>query len=307
LVPPRGRRLRLGGRSVRVIDEGAGPPVVLIHGLGGQAENFAALTPHLAGFRRLSIDRAGAGRSAAAPPGAEALPAQAARIAAVMEAAATGPAVVVGHSLGGAVALQLAADRPDLVRGLVLCGALTQPDFPRLSRFGARLGAAPALREGVAHLPGVPALGLVSPWLLWLCFTPDPMPPGFLRWGGGMLVGQPRAIAGVLRDARVVAEGIDEHRAGVEHRAVGGVARGGEEEERLAQVAGGVEVEIVERGKAAPLRHLEPVGIGKARRAAFDPARAGSVAGCRAALSGVHGHKVHRPPSRIVGSPDRLP
>jgi len=208
LVPPRGRRLRLGGRSVRVIDEGAGPPVVLIHGLGGQAENFAALTPHLAGFRRLSIDRAGAGRSAAAPPGAEALPAQAARIAAVMEAAATGPAVVVGHSLGGAVALQLAADRPDLVRGLVLCGALTQPDFPRLSRFGARLGAAPALREGVAHLLGVPALGLVSPWLLWLCFTPDPMPPGFLRWGGGMLVGQPRAIAGVLRDARVVAEGI---------------------------------------------------------------------------------------------------
>ena len=50
------------GRRARVIDEGQGPLVVLIHGLGGQPENFARLIPLLTarGFRVLAPDRAGA-------------------------------------------------------------------------------------------------------------------------------------------------------------------------------------------------------------------------------------------------------
>ena len=71
LVPPRGRMLALGGRRVRVIDEGRGRPVVVIHGLGGQAENFAPTLRELAGFRCVSADRAGAGRSDPGRPGAE--------------------------------------------------------------------------------------------------------------------------------------------------------------------------------------------------------------------------------------------
>lgn len=210
IMPRRGRKLLLRGRCVRVIESGdrTGLPVVMIHGLGGQADNFARIFPLLPDYLCIAIDRGGAGWSDPAAPGGASLAAQAARVASIMDLLGVRGAVVVGHSLGATVALQLALDRPDLVAGLVTVGGLTQPDHMRLARIGAALGRMPVLREGVAYVLGVPMLAMTAHWLIRLSFSPEGMPMGFMRWGGGWMVGQPRAIAGALRDLDVVSQGI---------------------------------------------------------------------------------------------------
>jgi pimeloyl-ACP methyl ester carboxylesterase len=100
-----------------------GTAVLLVHGFAGAGANFALLAPLLARTHRVVVpDLPGHGCSAALP----ALPSLAGfadRVAAVAEQEGTAPAVVVGHSMGGVVALRLAARRPDLVRGIVLAAA----------------------------------------------------------------------------------------------------------------------------------------------------------------------------------------
>jgi pimeloyl-ACP methyl ester carboxylesterase len=109
---------RAGG--LRYFVGGDGPPIVLLHGLGGLASNWRLVAPALAAGRRVIVpDLPGHGGSAAlaeAPtidPFAEA-------VLEVAAAEAALPAPWVGHSLGGLVGLRAAARRPDAVSGLVL-------------------------------------------------------------------------------------------------------------------------------------------------------------------------------------------
>ena len=98
-------------------------PVVLIHGLGGSAGNWVELAPLLAERRRVLVpDLPGHGRSTPLPA-APNLAAYADRVGLVAEREGLLPAAVVGHSLGGVVALRLALRRPDDVRALVLAGS----------------------------------------------------------------------------------------------------------------------------------------------------------------------------------------
>ena len=108
------------GTRLRYFVAGAGPPLVLVHGLGGAAANWIGIAPSLAErFRVLVPELPGHGCSTGLPalPNVNPL---ADRVAALVERAGRAPAVVVGHSLGGLVALRLALRRPELVRGLVL-------------------------------------------------------------------------------------------------------------------------------------------------------------------------------------------
>jgi lipase len=94
---------------------GESPDILAIHGLTGHGRRWQTLaTEHLADLTVAAPDLLGHGRSSWAAPWS--IDANAAALAALLD----GPTVVVGHSFGGAVALKLAAARPDLVSALVL-------------------------------------------------------------------------------------------------------------------------------------------------------------------------------------------
>ena len=99
---------------------GAGPPLLLVHGLAGSSGNWCEVLPQLVErYRVIAVDLPGHGRSGAMPRGATTVD-FASSVAAVLEAERVGDALVAGHSFGGLVALRLAQRRPELVRGLLL-------------------------------------------------------------------------------------------------------------------------------------------------------------------------------------------
>ena len=108
------------GARVRYFAAGLGRPVVLVHGLGGAATNWTRLAPLLARLRRVIVpDLPGHGRSDSIGRPAD-LGAYADCIAAILERETTESAGVVGHSMGGVVALRLAAAHPARVSALAL-------------------------------------------------------------------------------------------------------------------------------------------------------------------------------------------
>lgn len=111
-----------GGR-IRYLVAGEGPPLVLVHGLGGSATNWCELAPLLAECRRLLVpDLPGHGGSEPLPA-VSGLQPYADRVAAVMAREGVERAPVAGHSLGGLVVLRLALRRPELVSAIVLAGS----------------------------------------------------------------------------------------------------------------------------------------------------------------------------------------
>jgi lipase len=93
--------------------------VLAIHGLTGHGKRWQTLAArHLPELAIAAPDLIGHGRSSWAAPWT--LDANAAALADLLDTDAVGPVLVVGHSFGGAVALNLAAARPDLVAALVL-------------------------------------------------------------------------------------------------------------------------------------------------------------------------------------------
>jgi len=102
---------------------GDGPPLVLVHGLGGTIENWRALAPPLAIDHRVLVpDLPGHGGSGLLSEARD-VDALSEAVLGIVDAEEAGEAVWIGHSLGGLVALRAAALRPDAIRGLVLAAA----------------------------------------------------------------------------------------------------------------------------------------------------------------------------------------
>lgn len=121
----------VAGVRIHWAEGGAGdPPFLLVHGLASSGAKFLDAARHLAASRRtIVIDMPGFGRSGA--PRASYTPAWlAGGVRAFLDAIGVARAVVVGNSLGGLVAIRLAAAWPGRVEALVAVAPVLPDDEP---------------------------------------------------------------------------------------------------------------------------------------------------------------------------------
>lgn len=163
-VPPQGPRLAPGesvhtaslpGLSLvvrsRAADSPDAEPALFVHGLGGSSQNWSALMGRLAGrLAGQAPDLPGFGHSPPPDDSDYSIAGHARAIVRLLEAQRRGPVHLFGNSMGGAVAVKVAAARPDLVRTLTLISPAL-PEVPPQRT---------ALPTALISVPGVPALYL---------------------------------------------------------------------------------------------------------------------------------------------------
>jgi 3-oxoadipate enol-lactonase len=119
--------LRVGDVELYYEVTGQGQPLLFIHGLGSSGRDWEYQVPFFCqDYQVVVLDVRGHGRSDK-PSGPYSIPLFAGDVAGLMEGLGIASAHLVGLSLGGMIALQLAADRPDLVRSLVVVNS--SPDM----------------------------------------------------------------------------------------------------------------------------------------------------------------------------------
>jgi 3-oxoadipate enol-lactonase len=137
---------------------GQGEPLLFIHGLGSSIRDWENQIPRFAErYRVVALDLRGHGRSDK-PPGPYSSKLFADDIAALIRSIDIGPAHLVGLSLGGFIACQLAVDHGDLVRSLIVVNSV--PDLPRDTlRDRFRIKSTILLRQLIVRFFGMQALG----------------------------------------------------------------------------------------------------------------------------------------------------
>lgn len=136
----------VNGITLHYLDEGRGAPILLLHGLGSCGEDWVLQTQYFSGeFRVVAPDLRGHGQSTK-PAGAYSIALLASDVACLLDALSIDSAHVVGLSLGGLVAQQLAIDFPRRVLSLALINT-----FARLLSGNVR-ELARVLRRGFVSL-----------------------------------------------------------------------------------------------------------------------------------------------------------
>lgn len=194
-LPPAGRFVDVDGARIHYLDEGSGPVLLFVHGLAGQMHNFtyALLAPLRRDFRCVIIDRPGSGYSSRGPDGVG-IVAQARIIAGFIERLGLKRPLVVGHSLGGTIALMLAVNHPDQVGGLALIAPATVRPDTVPAPFDRMLIRSPLIRRVVAWTLATPLAIAASVRTLALLFGPQAVPADFGVKGAGLLSLRPRSF-----------------------------------------------------------------------------------------------------------------
>jgi 2-hydroxymuconate-semialdehyde hydrolase len=199
-APKHGSIIRLGGVGIHYVDKGQGPPLVLVHGLGGRIYNFRYNIPVLSEHLRVvALDLKGFGYSERPAAGDYSLTAQARLVDELMDRLGIPRAAVLGHSMGGAIALRLALASPEKVDRLILVGSAPPNGMV------PRLAASPLLRS---LLRLGTALVLHQPWLRERVLRQGFYDPAFLSAEmleefrrSARIRGSTNAVANLLSDA----------------------------------------------------------------------------------------------------------
>lgn len=209
-LPAQGRFVEAGGVNFNVYEQGSGPVLIMIHGLAGQMRHFTYGVAKILSrnFRVVVIDRPGSGYSVRPATMAADISSQATAIAQLIGQLKLGPSMVVGHSLGGAIALTLALEHPQYVTGLALLAPLTHlpEDNKPPEAFRALMIESAWLRSAIAWTLLVPASILQRDAVLGQVFGPDAVPDDFATNGGGLMSLCPHQFVSASRDLQAISE-----------------------------------------------------------------------------------------------------
>lgn len=201
-VPASGKFLEFGRHRIHYVEQGRGRPILFIHGLGGQLHHFrGTLFSQLDGdFRLVALDRPGSGYSARPSDFAGSLSEQAELVLRFTEKLGLQKPLVVGHSLGGAVALTLALEHPEAVSGLVLLSPLTHLEDELRPEFRSLYVRSPLLRHLMAQTVWVPTSLKYAPQTLAFVFGPQQPTKDYGISGGGLAGLRPSHIYATSAD-----------------------------------------------------------------------------------------------------------
>lgn len=189
LVPARGKFVEIDGNRIHYVEEGEGRPIVFVHGLGAQLHQFShTLFERFGpGYRLIALDRPGSGYSVRASGASGRLPEQAEIIRRFIETLGLERPLVVGHSLGGAVALTLAVEHPDAISGIALLAPLTHLEAGVREEAGLLYIRSRLWRWIMAYTVAIPtSLRYARPTMEFI-FAPQPVPADYMIHGGGWL------------------------------------------------------------------------------------------------------------------------
>lgn len=208
-------------------------PLVMIHGLSGQLQHFTyALTEPLAkDFRIIALDRPGCGYSTRPSDSMARLPEQAQILQEFLDRLGIHDPVLVGHSLGGAVALAMALQSPNKIRGLALISPLTHPSEQGADAFKGLIVHTSLMRHLMAQTVAVPTAHRTAAPVLDQIFAPEACPDDFLIKAGGALGFRPQGFTAASADASFLYPAIEQQavRYAAELRTPGAVLFGTED------------------------------------------------------------------------------
>ena len=199
--PPIGKFVDVDGARIHAWDQGSGQPVVLIHGASGNLRDWTFdVAPELAKRHRvIAFDRPGLGYSERLPGQSGDPAVQARTLATATRALGAERPIVVGHSLGAAVAMAWALAEPDNIAGVVTVSGTVMPwsDKPMLAE---QIGLDQLLIGFYFdYLRSSAARGGIERFVSRI-FRPQPVPTGYADYVGGPLSLQPSALAANKQD-----------------------------------------------------------------------------------------------------------
>lgn len=207
--PPRGRFIDVNGLRVHYLEKGEGPPVVLLHGNGMDAEDFVAsgLFDLLARSHRvIAFDRPGFGYTERSPGHRWTPSAQAALLREAFDVLDIDDAVVIGHSFGASVATALAIDAPEAVRGLILLGGYFYPT-PRLDTLLGLQGV-PVIGKLIGNSITPLATRLLARFSARRMFAPHAVSPKFEALVPRAMRARPSQVAASSSDSGLMVPGV---------------------------------------------------------------------------------------------------
>lgn len=207
-VPKRGASLPVRGGEMHFIDKGTAKKgtLVLIHGIAGQLQHFTYSMVDLLkeDYRVIAVDRPGCGYSSVTDGDGASLGDQARMIDELLGQLGVEKVVVVGHSLGGAVALRMGLDCPDRVAGLALLCPLTHaPGIVPNALKGLQV-TAPWLRHLLGNTIAVPMGKITANKVLTEVYAPEACPDDFMIRAGAVLGLRPKAFVAACSDMTAV-------------------------------------------------------------------------------------------------------
>jgi pimeloyl-ACP methyl ester carboxylesterase len=189
LVPPVGKFIEIDGNRIHYVDQGEGRPIVFVHGLGAQLHHFrhTLFGRFGPGYRLIALDRPGSGYSVRARGATGRLPEQAEIVRRFIETLELERPLVIGHSLGGAIALTLAVEHPEAICGIALLAPLTHLEAGAREKFGALYIPSRLLRRIMAYTMAIPtSLRYARPTMEFI-FAPQVVPADYMAAAGGWL------------------------------------------------------------------------------------------------------------------------